>query len=81
MQQEQCFLLIRNIKIFKRKWPRTRLDKLITDADVQYDLNEEIGYQLEPLIATPSSPGNVVPVREVQGRDYQLYWFLLTGLS
>jgi aconitase A len=29
---------------------------------------------LEPLIAMPSSPGNVVPVREVAGRDlYQAY--------
>ena len=30
--------------------------------------------KLEPLIALPSSPGNVVPVREVKGRDlYQAY--------
>ena len=32
--------------------------------------HEEIDLStLEPLIASPSSPGNVVPVREVAGRD------------
>ena len=34
-----------------------------------YDIEEEIDLStLEPLIALPSSPGNVVPVREVAGR-------------
>lgn len=43
--------------------------ELIADEGVEYDLNEEINLSaLEPLIALPSSPGNVVPVREVQGR-------------
>ncbi|MDF0603027.1 aconitate hydratase [Psychromarinibacter sp. C21-152] len=38
------------------------------DADATYDVEEEIDLStLEPLIATPSSPGNVVPVREVAG--------------
>lgn len=49
--------------------------ELRADADAQYDLYEEIDLsQLEPLIACPSSPGNVVPVREVAGREiYQAY--------
>ena len=40
-----------------------------------YDETEEIDLStLEPLIALPSSPGNVVPVREVAGREiYQTY--------
>lgn len=40
-----------------------------------YDLHDEIDLStLEPLIATPSSPGNVVPVREVAGAEiYQAY--------
>ena len=48
---------------------------LIADADVAYDYEEEIDLgSLEPLIAKPSSPGNVVPVREVEGTDlYQSY--------
>ena len=42
---------------------------------VGYDETEEIDLStLEPLIALPSSPGNVVPVREVAGREiYQTY--------
>jgi aconitate hydratase len=36
--------------------------------DVTYDLTDEIDLSaLEPLIARPTSPGNVVPVREVAG--------------
>ena len=38
------------------------------DPDAAYDLEEEIDLSaLEPLIARPQSPGNVVPVREVAG--------------
>jgi len=41
---------------------------LAADEDAPYDENEEIDLStLEPLIACPSSPGNVVPVREVAG--------------
>ncbi|MDF0717040.1 aconitate hydratase [Muricauda sp. 334s03] len=44
--------------------------EIISDKDCKYDLNEEIVLDgLEPLIALPSSPGNVVPVREVAGRS------------
>ncbi|MGD8300953.1 MAG: aconitate hydratase [Desulfobacterales bacterium] len=45
------------------------------DADALYDEKDEIDLSdLEPLIALPSSPGNVVAVREVAGREiYQAY--------
>ena len=44
--------------------------ELVADHDATYDIEEEIDLsQLEPLIATPSSPGNVVPVREVAGSE------------
>ena len=44
------------------------------DPGATYDHEDEIDLSaLEPLIACPSSPGNVVPVREVAGRDvYQV---------
>lgn len=43
---------------------------LIPDRGCSYDLHEEIDLsQLEPLIALPSSPGSVVPVREVVGLE------------
>jgi aconitate hydratase len=42
--------------------------ELVADDDATYDIEEEIDLStLEPLIAKPSSPGNVVPVREVEG--------------
>lgn len=49
--------------------------ELVADPDAAYDLHEEIDLTgLGPLIAQPSSPGNVVPVREVAGREiYQAY--------
>jgi aconitate hydratase len=44
--------------------------ELIADEHAEYDEREEINLsELEPLIALPSSPGNVVPVREVAGRE------------
>lgn len=44
--------------------------ELRADADCTYDIDEEIDLaRLEPLIATPSSPGTVVPVREVAGAE------------
>lgn len=43
--------------------------KLVADSDATYDENEEIDLsKLEPLIACPSSPGNVVSVKEVAGK-------------
>src|SRR5690606_19965645 len=49
--------------------------ELVADADAEYDVQDEIDLsQLEPLIALPSSPGKVVPVRDVEGREiYQSY--------
>jgi aconitate hydratase len=42
--------------------------KLAGDEGAQYDEYDEISLStLEPLIACPSSPGNVVPVRQVAG--------------
>lgn len=41
---------------------------LIADEDASYDEYDEIDLEtLEPLIACPSSPGNIVTVREVAG--------------
>jgi aconitate hydratase len=41
---------------------------LAADEGAEYDAYEEIDLAtLEPLIACPSSPGNVVPIREVAG--------------
>jgi len=49
--------------------------ELVADDDATYDGHDEIDLsELEPLIALPTSPGNVVPVREVAGKDiYQAY--------
>lgn len=49
--------------------------ELIADDEAEYDEHFEINLsELEPLIALPSSPGNVVSVREVEGKEiYQTY--------
>jgi aconitate hydratase len=49
--------------------------ELTPDQHAEYDRHEEIDLsRLEPLIAMPSSPGNVRPVREVVGQEiYQAY--------
>lgn len=49
--------------------------ELKADADAKYDEQDEIHLpDLIPLIAKPSSPGNVVPVSEVVGKKiYQTY--------
>ncbi len=49
--------------------------ELVADDDADYDLHDELDLsQVIPLIALPSSPGKVVPVVEVEGRDiYQSY--------
>ena len=48
---------------------------LAADAGCSYDDEDEIDLsELEPLVATPSSPGNVVKVGEIEGKDvYQAY--------
>ena len=49
--------------------------ELVADDDAEYAVHEEIDLsELVPMIAKPSSPGNVVPVREVEGQEiYQSY--------
>jgi aconitate hydratase len=49
--------------------------EIVADADARYDVYDDINLsELEPLIACPSSPDNVVPVHEVAGREiYQAY--------
>jgi aconitate hydratase len=43
--------------------------EIVADSDATYDLHDEIDLSsVEPLIACPSSPGKVVPVREVAGK-------------
>lgn len=61
---------------FLRAWQRGQdWVELVADADAGYDIEEEIDLSsLEPLIAMPSSPGKVRPVREVVGEPiYQAY--------
>jgi aconitate hydratase len=44
--------------------------ELIADEDAVYDLTDDIDLStVQPLIARPSSPGNVVTVREVAGQE------------
>ena len=46
--------------------------ELLADPDARYDVTDEIDLStIVPLIALPSSPGNVVPVREVAGRPVE----------
>ncbi|GGF20720.1 aconitate hydratase [Halobacillus andaensis] len=49
--------------------------ELTVDDGAAYDRHDELDLSsLEPMIAKPSSPGNVVPVREVEGEEiYQSY--------
>ncbi|WP_058534008.1 aconitate hydratase [Legionella saoudiensis] len=49
--------------------------ELKADDDATYDKNDEINLStLVPLIAKPTSPGNVVPVSEIAGEEiYQSY--------
>jgi aconitate hydratase len=49
--------------------------ELVADEGAGYDEHMEVVLDnLVPLVALPSSPGNVVPVREVEGREiYQSY--------
>jgi aconitate hydratase len=44
--------------------------ELLADDGATYDVTDQVDLgSLEPLIAKPSSPGNVVPVREVAGES------------
>ena len=43
--------------------------KMLPDANCDYDLTDELDLSgVIPLVALPSSPGNVVPVRDVEGK-------------
>ncbi len=62
-------------KFLKQQGREQDYVELLADSDCEYDEHDEIDLtKLEPLIALPSSPGNVVKVREVAGREvYQTY--------
>ncbi len=54
---------------FRQQGREDEWEELVADEGAEYDHNEEIDLsELVPLIALPSSPGNVVPVSEVSGR-------------
>jgi aconitate hydratase len=64
------------VRRFLRAWQREEdWVELVADAGATYDVHEEIDLaSLVPLIAMPSSPGNVSLVSEVAGeRIYQTY--------
>ena len=64
------------VRRFLRAWQReTDWVELVADPDAEYDVQDEIDLaSLEPLIALPSSPADVHPVREVAGQKiYQAY--------
>lgn len=64
------------IKKFLKQQKREKdFKKIEADKGATYDKHDEINLsQLVPLIALPSSPDKVVPVREVAGKDlYQAY--------
>lgn len=58
------------LKDFLRKQKREGdWSELKADSDAKFDLHDEIDLsKLEPLIACPTSPGNVVPVTQVAGK-------------
>src|SRR6185312_13371611 len=64
------------VRRFLRAWRREEdWVELTADTDAAYDMHDAIYLSgLEPLIAMPSSPGNVRPVHAVAGeRIYQAY--------
>mgnify|MGYP000686228092 FL=1 len=64
------------VRAFLRRQGREEAYReLKADPDATYDEHEEIDLSaVVPKIAKPSSPGNVVPVREVEGQEiYQSY--------
>ncbi len=64
------------VKEFLRVQKREEaFNEIVADDDCGYDEHDEINLsELEPMIALPSSPGNVVPVSKVAGKEiYQTY--------
>ncbi|GAA0497979.1 aconitate hydratase [Salinibacillus aidingensis] len=62
-------------RFLKEQERRDEWIELKADKGASYDIEEEINLsELEPLIAKPSSPGNVVPVKDIAGESiYQSY--------
>lgn len=62
-------------KFLKTQGRENDWTELLADNGAEYDEYDEINLsELEPLIALPSSPGKVVPVKEVAGKEiYQAY--------
>src|SRR6201987_895103 len=62
-------------RFLKRQQREQDWIELEADPDAVYDIQDEIDLcKLEPLIAMPSNPDNVVPVREVAGTEvHQAY--------
>ena len=62
-------------QFMKRQGREEDWSELLPDEDAEYDVHEEINLsELVPLIAKPSSPGDVVEVRDVEGQEiYQSY--------
>jgi len=62
-------------RFLKRQGREDDWRELVADEGAEYDHHDEIDLSaLEPLIALPSSPGDVHPVREVAGRPiFQAY--------
>lgn len=60
---------------FKQMGREGDFTELVADSDATYDEHEEIDLsKLEPLIALPTSPGNVKTVKEVAGKPiFQSY--------
>ena len=57
-------------KFLRRQGREDDWAELLTDSGATYDRQDEINLsKLEPLIALPSSPGKVVPVSQVAGRE------------
>ncbi len=63
------------LKFLKSYERESDWQEIVADKHAEYDLHDEIDLsKLEPLIALPSSPGKVVPVKEVADRElYQAY--------
>ncbi len=62
-------------RFLKRQGREQVWSELVGDDDAEYDVHEDLNLsELVPLIARPSSPGDVVEVREVEGKEiYQTY--------
>ncbi len=59
----------RTRELLRQQGRENQWTELIADEGAVYDVDDEINLsELEPLIARPTSPGNVVPVREVAGK-------------